>query len=928
MKSRCLLILLMMWTAAPAARGDAADSSQPSGPPAAEAADRAMSTLLQLQNEKNLSPSQRQELLEQSAGDLIRGLQVFNDPQVLFRQGQILAAQGVDPQSSILEYWGATDTAKAHLRPLADAAWRVFDQANRLATAQATDLANRITSPEDALGDAWRKTNDLAGIAAYQKARMQYALALSLDAADARRPKLIAEALAAFAQWDNADSGIAPQVRLLMAKLHAIWGSREETTVARRLIASLTHDAQHQISPEPSASLLFEARCELVIVNLDSGDAAGAAAALGDATADQQANFPDDPDQAATLRLLQYRLLALRADQAAPGAAKKAANAAAVGALAGLIRDFPSLRAVIYQQLAARIGADAEPGKLDALSLAALVDQGRQQVLAAGAQQVPEPGKLKTALAAAQEILARYSAGSIPADQAVEPSLLVGIFQEFLGDKLAAVDSLLDHIERFGDTPAAKADFALDRAQGLIAELRQSSPVDPHGRWEERIERLQDRFLPIAVNPPFNRKQFALQYAASLLAQGKWDQAVACYRMVPDSDEPAQVLAARYGEMVALKDQLDEDSKLTPGQRLQRVDQIEQLGQTVDRLAQQLIDSSNSPTQKDRARSTLARTSLLAADVTRREGNDPQRVLQLLDGFEDSVRGLSDAQVLLNGALFLRVQSYMQLGQIDDATRTLVQFLNATGGGEGAQTVHDLLAVLNKELLKAQDDAEAAAHNPAAAKAAQQHITQLANNRAMLSGFLVQWAQESSDPKIRAYTYTYRRFDAEAKLAASKLQSDPQLRQRELAAVMQMYRELQSPQNVALYRAGIDPASGIDKNQPDPLVTLGIGLTAYELGDCKTVLATLGPLVQDRKLGEDNAQYWEATYKLLDCMHKLAQAGDPSVSEANVARSLKVLYLIWRDGTGGPKWHEQFDQLRKAVIPDWTVPSATHPSPP
>ena len=49
----------------------------------------------------------------------------------------------------------------------------------------------------------------------------------------------------------------------------------------------------------------------------------------------------------------------------------------------------------------------------------------------------------------------------------------------------------------------------------MIAELRQSSPVDPQGHLDARIERLQDRFLPMAVNPPFNRKQLSLQYAAA-----------------------------------------------------------------------------------------------------------------------------------------------------------------------------------------------------------------------------------------------------------------------------------------------------------------------------------------------------------------------------------------------------------------------------
>ena len=36
-----------------------------------------------------------------------------------------------------------------------------------------------------------------------------------------------------------------------------------------------------------------------------------------------------------------------------------------------------------------------------------------------------------------------------PEAEAVDASFLLGIFQEYLGDKISAVDSLLDHIERY-----------------------------------------------------------------------------------------------------------------------------------------------------------------------------------------------------------------------------------------------------------------------------------------------------------------------------------------------------------------------------------------------------------------------------------------------------------------------------------------------
>jgi hypothetical protein len=337
---------------------------------------------------------------------------------------------------------------------------------------------------------------------------------------------------------------------------------------------------------------------------------------------------------------------------------------------------------------------------------------------------------------------------------------------------------------------------------------------------------------------------------------------------------------------------------------------IQQLADGIAPVANSIMQHSNSDQEKIRARAALARTLLVAADMARRPPEDAGRILKLLGGFEASVRDLPESDSLLAGALFLRVQAYVDLGREDDATRTLVQYLNSTSGIEGAQAVHDLLAKLNDEL----DEAKA--------KSDMGKVRRIATDRAALSGFLIKWAQSSTDPKIHRYTYIYARYDADAKRLAATLEAKPADRQRDLAGALRLYRGLQSPENVALYQATFDANSQIDKAYPDPLVSLGIGLIAYDLGDCQTVKATLGPLIQDEKLGENNDQCWEATYKLLDCMHTLAQKSDPNTTDAQVQQSLKILYLIWRDGTGGAKWHEQFESLRRQLLPNWSPPPA------
>jgi len=859
--------------------------------------------LQRLASDPHLSDQQRQALLNAVVSGIDQILaSVHNDPGLLVQKAGIIAEKGVDPQAGLLEYWGESPSERAKLRPLAQTALKMYDQAAQLASARANDLANRITSPDDKLAEQWQKANDLAGVAAYKKAQMQYALALSLDPADPQRAQLIGESLKDFERWDNPDSGVQPQVRLLMAKLNVLSGDKDDIAKARQMIDTLVKNPDNQISPAPAPELVYEALCYSVIASLSAADLPAAQSALEQARAYQQEHFAHDAEQAAALRLLQYRLLALKADQTPAGSEKDAANAQAVNALAELVTDFPGLREAIYRQLAARLPANPDPAKLDPVLVLALVQQGRQEVM--GPPAAADKQKLQVALSAAREILSRYSAGSIPAAQAVEPSLLSGVFLEYLGDKIGAVDALIDHIARFGNDPKGNAKFALDEATNLIGELRQSS-VDAQGKLDPQVQRVQDRFLPVAINPPFNHLEFAQLWASTLLDQERWAEALKYYQIIPDTEPPSRLLAARYGQMVALKE-LEESPGTTPAQQKQWTEQIQQLADAVKSLADNLISTSTSEEEKARAKSTLARMSLLAADITRRHDNDPQRVLQLLNGFENSVAGLPDAKSLINGALFLRVQAFMQLGRDNDATQTLVQYLNATSAAEGEQTVHDLLATMNNQMDKARAAGDTAAQ------------TALANDRATLSGFLVKWANDSTDAKIHAYAYTYRRFDADVKRQAAQLQTDPAARQRDLAAALALYKDLQSLANVALYQAGLDPSA--DKDYPDPLVSLGIGLIAYDLGDCHTVKSTLGRLIQDEKLGEDNDEYWEATYKLLDCMHTLAAGGDKETTDAQVRQSLKIVYLIWRDGTGGRKWHDKFEQLRKTVMPDWTPP--------
>ena len=143
----------------------------------------------------------------------------------------------------------------------------------------------------------------------------------------------------------------------------------------------LVENTDGKIVPAPTPLLVFKARCFLVIVDLQGGDLAAAQADCDRCREDQKANFANDKVQAATLRLLDYRILAMKADQVAEGAEKTAANSAAAAALGQLMADFPSLRDVISQQLASRMPGNADLAKIDPMLLEAMVELGRQIVM-------------------------------------------------------------------------------------------------------------------------------------------------------------------------------------------------------------------------------------------------------------------------------------------------------------------------------------------------------------------------------------------------------------------------------------------------------------------------------------------------------------------------------------------------------------------
>ena len=167
-----------------------------------------------------ISPAQRHESLDEIGQGVDSLLKLGGeDAATLLRQGQALASQGVDPQTAVLEYWGDSESGREKLKPIAGAAVKIYGRAFDLETAQANNLANKITGPTDQAATEWQKASDAAGAAEYQKVRMQCAAGAGDGCGGAGARALIEEATATLKRWDNGDSGIQPQARFLLAKL-------------------------------------------------------------------------------------------------------------------------------------------------------------------------------------------------------------------------------------------------------------------------------------------------------------------------------------------------------------------------------------------------------------------------------------------------------------------------------------------------------------------------------------------------------------------------------------------------------------------------------------------------------------------------------------------------------------------------------------
>ena len=326
----------------------------------------------------------------------------------------------------------------------------------------------------------------------------------------------------------------------------------------------------------------------------------------------------------AAAEMLRYRISLLEAEVAKSPADKKKAQEAGEAVLLKLSRDRKDLQPIIYEQLVSRMPADKPVAGMDPLLLQGLMGKAVTERNRPEAEKI-DAKLLERGVAAAGEILKRKS--SMPPELVDDATLLIPTFLDRLGKKVDAASGYLDYAEKYAakNLPAAKD--SLNRAGYLTYELKKNTPDAPG------VGPLYDRFLALAVNKPFDHKELSYAYAKRLRGLGKAAEALAMFRLVPRSDP--NYANAQYYELLTLKDML-ESPKLTAAIRKQTIVDLLTVAGEVRQVG------TNSSNSTDRTRAALA--TLYSAEITANDQHDPNKALQILEGFEDLVKSFPPAE--------------------------------------------------------------------------------------------------------------------------------------------------------------------------------------------------------------------------------------------------------------------------------------------
>ena len=212
---------------------------------------RALRSLHQLADPRaKLTNAQRQRLVKSAVDGIAAILPTITDPDALVSYAGSLLQYGVNPDVNLLEYWGDNPVTEARLGPVVKTVIALLSRAGELSTTEAANLGNQLTGATDPRANLWQHLDDLSHTCEYKKNMVAYFLELATDrsseSGQKERVSIAQGALKYLTDLDNADSGVMPGVRLMMAKLNLARGSYSE---ARTAFGSIADDTSKQIVP-------------------------------------------------------------------------------------------------------------------------------------------------------------------------------------------------------------------------------------------------------------------------------------------------------------------------------------------------------------------------------------------------------------------------------------------------------------------------------------------------------------------------------------------------------------------------------------------------------------------------------------------------------------------------------------------------------
>ena len=653
-------------------------------PPAEREQLKAGGDLTALANAGGLKPADRRALAERVAKALDATVEKATDPAVLQQQAYQLTAAGVQPTVDELEYFGANAEASAQLNPVVATVRHLFQKEADLAHARADAIVNQMNNGNFAqLNPKRAAASALKRNAEFSYHRTAYALCLSLPADDtAGRKRTADEAIDYLKKYDDPRSGIQAGIRVVLGKLMLVKG---DTKGAKAMLESVYSGPPTK--PLPTDAEGNDARYFAAVADLAAGDFAAVTTELSDLNRWQGINYlpklqPGEQDQVkATDAMLQFRLDTAQADAAANPAEKQKFNDAAITVLSDLLQSQPdpTLHDLVFDQLAGRIPANPDFATLNPLALQAVQQDGFDQFNKKEGEPI-DKAKLERGIAASREIVHREGQPGITHQMAVDALYFIAYAEQTkLHDDPAAAEAFVDFMAKFPNEGAKSTD-ALDHAGYLVFKLHHAA--DAAHAPDPAEATLYDRFLPLAVNAPYNQKQIAGDYADLLRTQGKYAEALKYYGMVAPNDKG--YASVQFRTLLTLYGALGDGKATDAADKKAMADQLQTVAERVDQQAAAAAASAKDDAAKQQALGQVAIARFDAAISARRDLKDPAKSLQWLADFDQKIAGLSNAKSFGQAVTVQQVNDYMDQGKTPEATAALLKLLNDDpDAGEG-----------------------------------------------------------------------------------------------------------------------------------------------------------------------------------------------------------------------------------------------------